>query len=117
NSPEFNPRVAGLHDGMRDMLSYVFDQDNRAFSPEAMRSAEVGALRNDFINNGMSAYEGNNAPPGASHVVSSDDYDPGYESDFSGLEAEKARMGQPAEQQMRQQQAYDWMQGGNQHNA
>lgn len=59
----------------------------------------------------------NFAPHGASAVSESYDYDPGYSPDFSALTAEKERLTPLVEPQLRQQQAYDWMQAGQQENA
>lgn len=53
---------------------------------------------------------------GGSHLVKSQVWST-YKPDFASLDAEKARLSPLAEQQMRQQQAYDWMQGGQQQNA
>lgn len=54
---------------------------------------------------------------GASAVSQSYDYDPGFNPDFSALNDEKARLNPFVENTLRQQQAYDWMQGGQQENA
>lgn len=116
SAPGYNAaEAAPFHAQQRDTLGSVFDrmaQGAVAWSPQ-----EMAESRDRFIDMKMQSYTDPTRTGGGSHYVQSPNYDPGYMPNFSALEAEKARLGPHAEPQMRQQQAYDWMQGGNQENA
>lgn len=111
--------AAPWHEEQRQSLANAWDMrygDAYANSP-AWSPQEAAGFRDKWVDDQMRTYTDPTRTGGATHVVRSEDYSPGYTPDLGALNAEKERLAPLAEQQMRQQQAYDWMQGAHQENA
>lgn len=134
---DYNPLTAlPVLDARKQQLTQIFDQQ---FGTADHTDPNVATARRDFVNWMMSPYSGDKLNPttqyianrndfgmgfgdnlstvstaggNLSHRITSPDYMPRYVPDVARLNTEKEQLAPLAEQQIRQQQAYDQMQGG-----
>src|SRR5690606_29019552 len=106
-----------LHAELRALIGSRWDSTigKRYEGAAAWSPDEIAQSKNNWVDRHMRTYE--DPASGGSHIVQTEDYDPGYTPDFSALYAERDRVVPYIENYNRQQQAYNWMQGGNQENA